>query len=244
VVHKPIPRTSDGKPDLSGTWQGGGVSINGEDGAPPLHPLPPIDNHPVNRQPLSYKPEFDAARKAKSYTTLDDPTLYCLLPGIPRIIGMPMPMEFVQTPKMIAILYESFRAWRRIPLSDSLKHPDDITPTWMGDSVGKWEGDTLVVDTIGFNDKTWISGTGTTHTEQMHVVERYTLNDDGSMSWEAKVDDPGALAAPYVTGGVLRAPIGVRVEEYECIENNPDPTHMKKAAELESKGLESKAQGK
>jgi hypothetical protein len=106
----------------------------------------------------------------------------------------------------------------------------------MGDSVAKWEGDTLVVDTIGFNDKTWISGIGTTHTEQMHVVERYTLNDDGSMSWEAKVDDPGALTAPYVTGGVLRAPIGVHIEEYECIENNPDPTHMKKAAELETKG--------
>jgi hypothetical protein len=93
-----------------------------------------------------------------------------------------------------------------------------------------------VVDTIGFNDKTWISGTGSTHTEQMHVVERYTLNDDGSLSWEAKVEDPGALAAPYVTGGVLRAPIGVHVEEYECAENNPDPNHMKKAAELESKG--------
>jgi hypothetical protein len=92
VVHKPIPRTPDGRPDLSGTWQGGGVSITGEDGAPPLNPLPPIDTHPVSRQPLTYKPEFDAARKAKNYSTLDDPTLYCLLPGIPRIVGMPMPI--------------------------------------------------------------------------------------------------------------------------------------------------------
>ncbi len=232
VMHKPIPRTPDGKPDLSGVWQGGGVSIYGEAGAPPLHPLPPIDNHPVQRQPLVYKPAFDAARQAKHYTTLDDPTLVCLLPGVPRIIGMPMPMEIIQTPKVVAILYESFRAWRRIPISDDLKHPDDLTPTWMGDSVGRWEGDTLVVDTIGFNDKTWISGTGTTHTEQMHVVERYTLNDDGSLSWKATVEDPGALAKPYVTGGVLRAPIDVRVEEYECIENNPDLEHMKRAAEL------------
>ena len=128
VTHKPIPRTADGKPDLSGTWQGGGVSITGEAGAPPLFPLPPIDAHPVNRQPLTYKPEFDAARKAKNYTTLDDPTLYCLLPGIPRIIGMPMPMEFIQTPKVLAILYESFRAWRRIPIGNDLKHEDDLTP--------------------------------------------------------------------------------------------------------------------
>ena len=135
------------------------MSITGEDGAPPLNPLPPIDNHPVTRSPLVYKPEFDGPRKAKNYTTVDDPTLYCLLPGVPRIVGMPMPMEFVQTPKVLAILYESFRAWRRIPIGNDLKHSDDVTPTWMGDSVAKWEGDTLVIDTIGFNDKTWINGT-------------------------------------------------------------------------------------
>ena len=90
-----------------------------------------------------------------------------------------------------------------------------------------------MVDTVGFNDKTWISGTGTIHSEKMHVVERYTLNDDGSLSWAATVDDPVVLTKPYSTGAVFRAPIDVRVEEYECIENNPDPAHMKKAAELE-----------
>jgi len=231
VAHHPIPRAADGKPDLTGTWQAGGVSINGEPGAPPLHPLPPIDPHPINRQPLTYKPEFEAKRK--SLTTLDDPTLQCLLPGVPRIQTEPMPLEIVQTPKEIVILYESFRAWRRIPIDSKLKHPDDITPTWMGDSVGRWDGDTLVVDVTGFNDKTWIAGTGTIHSEQMHVVERYTLNDDGSLSWEARVEDPVVLTKPYVTGAVFRAPVGVRVEEYECIENNPDPEHMKKAREIE-----------
>ena len=230
VAHKPIPRTAEGKPDLTGTWQAGGVSITGEAGAPPLHPLPPIDQHTITRQALAYKPEMDAKRKG--LTTLDDPTLYCFLPGVPRIQTMPMPLEILQTPKEVAILYESFRAWRRIPISDKLTHPDDLTPTWMGDSVGRWEGDTLVVDTVGFNDKTWIAGTGSIHTEQMHVVERYTLNDDGSMTWEATVDDPGALTKPYKTGAVFRQPIDVRVEEYECIENNPDPGHMKKAVEL------------
>jgi len=231
VVHKPIPRTADGKPDMTGTWQGGGVSITGEAGAPPLHPLPPIDQHAITRAPLTYKPEFDAKRK--SLTTLDDPTLKCLLAGVPRIQTMPMPLEIVQTPKEIVILYESFRAWRRIPINDKLQHPDDLTPTWMGDSVGRWEGDTFVVDTVGFNDKTWISGTGTIHSEKMHVVERYTLNDDGSLTWEATVDDPVVLTKPYQTGAILRAPIGVRVEEYECIENNPDYEHMIKAAEME-----------
>jgi hypothetical protein len=231
VVHNPIPRAADGKPDMTGTWQAGGVSITGEAGAPPLHPLPPIDAHPIARQPLSYKPEIDAKRK--SLTTLDDPTLKCLLPGVPRIQTEPMPLEIVQTPKEVVILYESFRAWRRIPINEKLQHPDDLTPTWMGDSVGRWEGDTFVVDVVGFNDKTWISGTGTIHSEQMHVVERYTLNNDGSLSWSATVEDPIVLTKPFVTGAILRAPIGVRVEEYECIENNPDYEHMIKAADLE-----------
>jgi hypothetical protein len=231
VTHKPVPRTTDGKPDLSGVWQSGGVSINGEAGAPPLHPLAPIDQHPFTRTPLAYKPEFDATRK--SLTTLDDPTLQCLLPGVPRIQTMPMPLEIVQTPKELVILYESFRAFRRIPIQANLKHPDDLVPTWMGDSVGRWEGDTLVVDTVGFNDKTWISGIGSIHSEDMHVVERYTRNDDGSLTWEAKVEDPGMLTAPYSTGAVFRTPEGVRVEEYECIENNPDLEHMRKAVELE-----------
>jgi hypothetical protein len=228
VVHTPIPRASDGKPDLTGTWQSGGVSINGEAGAPPLHPLPPIDDHPIRREPFAYKADWDAKRKTID-TALDDPTLHCLLPGVPRISTMPMPLEIVQTPKEVVILYEAFRAWRRIPIHNDLKHPEDLVPTWMGDSVGRWENDTFVVDTIGFNDKTWIGGGASIHSENMHVVERYTLHDDGSMSMQAMVEDPSALEKPYYTGAVFRRPIDVRVEEYECIENNPDPDHIRKA---------------
>jgi hypothetical protein len=229
VKHAPIPRAADGKPDLTGTWQSGGVSINGEAGAPPLHPLPPIDTHDFKREPLAYKAAWQAKR-AKLDVAIDDPTLYCLLPGVPRISTMPMPLEIVQTPKEVVILYEAFRAWRRIPIHADLKHPDDLIPTWMGDSVGRWEGDTFVVDTIGFNDKTWIAGAASIHSESMHVVERYTLNDDDSMTFEAMVEDPEALEKPHHTGAIFRRPIDVRVEEYECIENNPDPEHMKKAA--------------
>jgi hypothetical protein len=229
VVHKPIPRAADGKPDLTGTWQAGGVSITGEDGAPPLHPLPPIDNHAIRREGFAYKPEWEAKRKGID-AALDDPTLFCLLPGVPRIATMPMPMELVQTPKEVVIMHEAFRAWRRIPIDANLKHPDDLTPTWMGDSVGRWEGDTFVVDTVGFNDKTWIGGAGSIHSEKMHVVERFTLNDDDSLTYQVMVEDPDALTKPYYTGSVYRRPIDVRVEEYECIENNPDPGHMNKAA--------------
>jgi hypothetical protein len=229
VKHAPVPRAANGKPDLTGTWQSGGVSINGEAGAPPLNPLPPIDDHPFRREPLAYKADWQAKR-TKLDAAIDDPTLYCLLPGVPRIATMPMPLEIVQTPKGVTILYEAFRAWRRIPIDANLKHPDDLIPTWMGDSVGRWEGDTFVVDTIGFNDKTWIAGGASIHSESMHVVERYTLNDDDSLTLEVMVEDPEALEKAHYTGAVFRRPINVRVEEYECIENNPDPEHMKKAA--------------
>ena len=228
---KPMPRTADGKPDLSGTWQAGGVSIYGEPGAPPLHPLPPAPVKAPARQPIPYQDWAEAKRK--TFTVLDDPTSKCFLPGVPRIVGMPMPMEIVQTPGEVVILYESFRAWRRIPLNAKLEHPDDLTPTWMGDSVGRWEGDTLVVDVTGFNDKTWLGGMGTVHTEKLHVVERYKAINYDSILYEATVQDPGALTKPWVTGSVLRRPIDVRVEEYECIENNPDNEHIQKAMELE-----------
>jgi hypothetical protein len=229
--HKPMPRTPDGQPDLSGTWQAGGVSIYGEPGAPPLHPLPPAPGRPPARQPIPYQDWAEAKRK--TFTVLDDPTSKCFLPGVPRIVGMPMPMEIVQTPGEVVILYESFRAWRRIPLNAKLEHPNDLTPTWMGDSVGRWEGDTLVVDVTGFNDKTWLGGMGTIHTEKLHVVERYKPLNYDSILYEATVEDPGALTKPWVTGSVLRRPIDVRVEEYECIENNPDNQHIQKAMELE-----------
>jgi hypothetical protein len=228
---KPFARTAEGKPDMTGTWQAGGVSINGEAGAPPLHPLPPAPIRPPRRQPIPYQDW--AAAKQKTFTVLDDPTSNCLLPGVPRIVGMPMPLEIVQTPKEVVVLYESFRAWRRIPINEKLQHPNDLTPTWMGDSVGRWEGDTFVVDVTGFNDKTWLSGTGSIHTEQLHVVERYKMISDDTLSYEATVEDPGALTKPWVTGSVLRRPIDVRVEEYECIENNPDNEHIRKAMELE-----------
>lgn len=228
---KPIPRTADGHPDLTGTWQGGGVSIFGEPGAPPLHPLPPTKYRAPRREPIPY--QAWAAAKQKTFTVLDDPTSKCLLPGVPRIVSMPMPMEIVQTPKEIVILYESFRAYRRIPINDKLEHSDDLTPTWMGDSVGRWDGDTLVVDVAGFNDKTWLSGLGSIHTDKLHVIERYHLNDDDTLSYTATVEDTGALTKPWTTGVVLRRPVDVHVEEYECLENNPDNDHIRKAMELQ-----------
>ena len=217
-----------GKPDLTGTWQSGGVSISSEAGLPPSSAA---SYRYARSSPRTAGPKADwEAKRKKLDAALDDPTLFCLLPGVPRISTMPMPLEIVQTPKEIVILHEAFRAWRRIPINASLTHPDDLTPTWMGDSVGRWEGDTFVVDTIGFNDKSWIAGAASIHSEALHVVERYTLSEDGSMTFETMAEDKDALEKPYYTGAIFRRPVDVRVEEYECIENNPDPAHMNKAA--------------
>ena len=218
-----LPRTADGKPDLSGVWQSGGVSLYGEQGTRTA-PTGPPGAAPPRREPLAYQPW--AAEKQKQFTAIDDPTAHCLLPGVPRITSMPMPFEIVQTPKKVVFLYESFHAFRIVPIDAALKHPDDLVPTWMGDSVGRWDGDTLVVDVIGFNDKTWLSGVGTIHTEALHVVERFTLNADHTMTYSASVEDPKALTKPWATGVTLRTPPNTRVEEYECIENNQDPAHM------------------
>jgi hypothetical protein len=222
---KPIPRLANGKPDLSGVWQGGGVSLYGEPGISTIK-LPPPVNPPPKREPVPYQAWAEA--KSKTLTAADDPTLRCLLAGVPRITSMPMPFEIIEKPNEVVIAYESFHAFRIIPINDKLEHPNDLVPTWMGDSVARWDGNTLVIDVTGFNDKTWLGGMGTFHSEQLHVVERFTLNSDDTITYSATVTDPKVLTKPWVTGALLRRPANTRVEEYECIENNQDVTHIEK----------------
>jgi len=218
---KPIPRTADGKPDLNGVWQAGGVSLYGER----TSVTQPVT--PVRAQPAPYQPWAEA--KAKEYSDAlakADPIARCFLPGVPRITTMPMPLEIMQKPGRIAILYEAFHAFRLIP-TDGSKHPADLDPTFMGDSVGRWEGDTLVVDVTGFNDKTWLDGRGHFHTDQLHVVERYRLTPEGTLALEITMEDPKVMTKPWVTSMTLRHPPRAdRVMEYECLENNQDVEHL------------------
>jgi len=102
------------------------------------------------------------------------------------------------------------------------KHPDDPDPTWYGHSVGHWEGNTLVVDTVGFNDKFWFDYKGHPHTEKLHTIEHYTRTDLGHMSIEVTIDDPGAYAKPFTTIGRATLMPGTELMEYICQENNQD----------------------
>ena len=132
--------------------------------------------------------------------TLDqtnDPVITkCYPPGVPRIYLQPFPLQFVQTPKEIIILYEYDHTVRHI-FADGRKHPDDVTPTYMGDSIGRWDGDTFVVDTVGFNDKTWLDRAGRPHSEQLHVVERFQRMNQNDLELDITMEDSKALAKPW-----------------------------------------------
>ncbi|PYU27098.1 MAG: hypothetical protein DMG30_00430 [Acidobacteria bacterium] len=128
--------------------------------------------------------------------TNDPVTTKCFPPGVPRIYLQPFPLQFVQTPKEVIILYEYDHTVRHV-LTDGRKHPDDLTPTYMGDSIGRWDGDTFVVDTIGFNDKTWLDRAGRPHSDQLHVVERFQRMNLNDLELDITMEDPKALAKPW-----------------------------------------------
>jgi len=151
----------------------------------------------------------------------------CLPPGVPRlnITGL-FPIQIVQTPEQVIMLYEYMNVFRIIPLS--AKHSDDLVPTYMGDSVAHWDGDTLVVDVVSFNDKGWLTGTGTFHSDQLHVTERYTRVDKDQIKYDVTMEDPVVLTNPWTIHTSLMLREGTRVQEYVCAENNLDPERYEK----------------
>ena len=236
VSAKTVPRTADGRVDLSGVWVAGAqplllgeaeaAKIRAADaaaGRPPFKPEPP-----------PYKPEYEAKRQEYlARRGVDDPMARCLLTGVPRVTVRPLPFQIVQTKDLVVILYEIHHAFRIIP-TDGRPHPDDHEPSYMGDSVGRWEGDTLVVDVTGFNDKTWLAGVGTLHSEQLRVVERYTRDSLDSIVYDVTIEDPVAFSRPWRQQEILHLRPGERIREYECIENNEDLLRIEKLLQNES----------
>jgi hypothetical protein len=233
-----VPHAADGKPSLTGVWQGGsnrrgtwdeansglGVGGTGRDPAAPAN----LGSQQVVTEPAPYQPW--AARKVlESFNKrgINDPSALCLPPGLPRlaITGL-FPQQIIQTPQQIVILYEYMNVFRVIPLN--AKHPDDLAPTYMGDSVGHWEGETLVVDVTGFNDKTWLTGTGTFHSDALHITERYTRVDKDQINYDVTMEDASVLTRPWTVHSTLMLREGTRVQEYVCAENNLDPERYEK----------------
>ena len=148
----------------------------------------------------------------------DDATLKCYPPGVPRIYLFNFPMEIFQVPGRVLIVHEFGHFIRQI-WTDGRAHPKDPNPSWMGDSIGKWEGDTLVVDTIGFNDKTWIDQVGHPHSDQLHLVERMKRIAPDMLEIDFTFDDPKAYTHPWTGTKKFKLHPDWQISEYVCEEN-------------------------
>jgi hypothetical protein len=221
------PRTADGKPNLNGIWQtlstanwdlqehaarSGGVIALGAIGAVPAG-LGVVEGGEIPYLPAA------AAKKKENFANrlATDPEVRCYMPGVPRATYMPYPFQIVQTPAAILIAYEYAGATRTIYMGKAPPNPAD---SWMGHSVGHWEGDTLVVDVTGQNDETWFDRAGNFHSDTLHVTERYTPLGPDTLSYEATIEDPKVFSRPWKIGMPLYRHVekNAQLLEFKCVE--------------------------
>jgi hypothetical protein len=227
-----VPRTADGKPDLTGVWWRGNEPAleAGRVGTPRSGPapVPPVGSTFASL----YNPE--AAARAAKMGDKDDPALRCL----PSVGGPPNTniFQLVQTPKMVVLLQETYHGFRIIPTEPGRQHSELQAPAYWGDSVGKWEGDTLVVDVTNFNDRNWISPQGIVsfHSDALHVTERYRRTAGNALEVEKTYDDPKVLIRPYVEKKQYRIAPFDQIMEAMC--TNTDTAALMEAAAKENYG--------
>jgi len=177
------PRTREGKPDLSGIW----VAATGKY----------LANIAADGIEIPIQPWAAAVYKEhQEQNGKGHPSERCISHGLPDYEALAIPFKLIQTTGEIAVLYEAFNHYRQI-FTDGRGFPDEREPTWLGYSIGKWEGDTLVADTIGFNDETWLDDGGHPHTDALHITERFRRKDFGHMEIAVTIDDPKAYTKPW-----------------------------------------------
>ena len=232
--HPEVPRLSNGKPDLSGTWDNGsgidfvqpvvdGASICVFGCPQPADADPAASRPPAAPDRPSYRPAFfDDVAELDAKQVEFDPVLRCMPPGVPRIGP---PDKIVQLANEVVFLYDdvSGNFFRIIP-TDGRKHRTDIEPSFLGDAIGSWDGDTLVVETVNFNGETWLTDDGSFHTASLRVVERLSRDAD-TLTWEATAHDPEVLAEPWtMRPRTAHATTDELVEAPPCIDR--DLEHM------------------
>ena len=203
------PRTGTARVDLTGVWwtKGYQPTMKTVDGQ-----LPPFQPWAA----AAYKKSLDAQDAGKPL--LDSSTL-CLPHGVPRIMYAPYPIQILQTPKQVTILHEVNHMVRLVYMNEP--HPDGLDDTYLGHSVGRWEGDTLVIDTIGLNDQTLLDRAGLPHTTALHVVERLRPIEGGKLLEDViTIDDPKTYTKPWNARITFERRPDVRLMEYVCTENN------------------------
>jgi hypothetical protein len=220
----PVPRQANGRPDLTGAWLRRGGVGRISDGLPKGETMPLLPETLKRMQALMAK---------------DDPQLKCLPLPTPR--ANPYPFRFVETPTHIFILNESMHGFRQI-FMDGRGHPpaDELQESWHGHSIGRWEGDTLVVDTVGFNDQSWFDNYGHLHSDKLHVTERFTRRNLGNLDIDITIDDPVAYSRTFTLKFNAQLMQGQELMEYMCEENNQDRPYIEGLA---APGLEAQKGG-
>jgi hypothetical protein len=229
-----VPRATDGKPDLTGVYQSStrrgawDFDVPGEQpGVAAARPAGDAQPTGARPEPVPFTPE--ARRRAQEILnrrSIDDPATLCLPQPSPRMTPVALfPVQIVQTPKQIVIMYEYFYQFRVIPIDAKL--PDDVDPSYMGTPLGHWDGDTLVVEMVGFKPGLWF-GNGLVTSDALKITERYTRIDKDQLNYEAVLEDPKVLTKPYTMRATLMLREGTRVREYSCAENNLDPQRYEK----------------
>jgi hypothetical protein len=189
----PIVLAQGRKPDLSGVWE--------PEGSPSMQ---------SQAKALLLDPK---AAQGKP-----DPDANCTLSGVPRIDLGPKPFKILQSPDEVVFLYQAYTAFRQV-FTDGRPLPGDLQPAWLGYSVGKWDGDTLVVDTAGFNDITWLDNAGTPHSESLHVTERFHRRDAAHLDIQITIDDPKTFRHSFTVTEHARLAPSIELTEFICLEN-------------------------
>src|ERR1035438_7825883 len=209
----PTPRTKEGTPDLSGVWGYAGYTSD------------IAKDYDVGTVPMTELGE-KLFKERQANQGIYDPEARCLPTGVPR--RDPYPSKILQTSSVVAVLFEgNLHSFRQIFL-DRKEHPKDLAPSWWGDSIGHWEGnDTLVVDTIGFNGLTWLDLAGHPSSDKLHITERYSRPDYGTLKWEFTIDDPVMYTKPWSVTEMTPL-MDYELMEYVCTENERDVKHLDK----------------
>jgi hypothetical protein len=210
-LEAPPPRHANGRVDLQGIWM-------------------PDDNRYIRDMALDvgddnvpYQPwarRLYEERKGGAHSG-EDPDAHCLPQGVPKIDWVSYPWKLIETPTSVAMLFETFTFWRQI-FTDGRAVDPSAKPSWMGYSTGRWDGDTLVVTTTGFNGKSWLDQLGRPTTDQLRVIERFTRTHYGHLRIDVTIDDPGAYTAPWSASQVVHLRQGWEPLEFICEENNKD----------------------
>lgn len=234
----PAPRTGDGKPDLSGIWEAesasreellrrtpDGVNFLGETSVSTYFMNILADFKPGEAPILP--PALSSFREHASTQGAGFSLTRCLPSGLPVAESAPEPHKIIQTPGLIIVLYEADMTFRQI-YTDGRKLPVDPQPSWLGYSIGKWDGDSLVVNANGFNDKSWLDASGHPHSDAMRITERFHRLDFGHMDIQITIDDPKNYSAPFTIKSKQRLIPDTDILEFVCRENEKDETHYAK----------------